>query len=331
MQRCRFTYSTQLNEPKIAMASMHEVAVSDLPEDPLSDYLHALQMRASIYASPIVCGDWRVNAMHHAPGASFHLVSHGAGWLHLKNGHKPQSVRAGDLLVFPRRAWHMLTAGPELTGTDTWSEVDSEHDVTGFVCGTLMFATQSPNPMLDALPDVLILSTTETSGANALEPLVRVMAVEAAHTSPGRQAVLDRLAEVLFVHMMRHVMESRTEATGLLAAMRDARIGRALAAFHRAPHERWQLDELAALAGMSRASFTSHFQRLVQVSPMQYLAHWRMLLAEVRLKTTRQSVAQIAEALGYETEAAFRKAFKRHRGIGPGALRRSAASAPSSD
>lgn len=302
--------------------------MTDFPEDLLSDFLQTLQMRAAVFANPTLCGNWQVNSMHQ-PGPSFHLVAHGGGWLHLATGAPAVPIHSGDLLVFPRGAWHMLAAGSELGDGESGAETANAEGTTGLVCGNLTFVAQSQNPILDALPDVLVLSTSEGAGAADVGPLARLLAVEAMQDSQGRRAVLDRLAEILFINVLRHVIREPAKVTGVLAALADARIGRALAAFHRAPGKQWQLDELAALAGMSRSSFASHFQRLVKMSPMQYLAHWRMLCAEIQLTTTRRSVAQIADTLGYETEAAFRHAYKRHRGVAPGAARRAGKNAHS--
>jgi AraC-like DNA-binding protein len=136
--------------------------------------------------------------------------------------------------------------------------------------------------------------------------------------------VLNRLAEVMFVLVLRHHMQRAPELKGFLAALKDERIARALAALHRAPGEDWRVDTLAREAGMSRTVFAERFAGLLGQTPMQYLASWRMHLADEMLRERRSSVAQIAERLGYQTETAFRRAFKRVRGIGPGDVRRRA-------
>jgi len=124
--------------------------------------------------------------------------------------------------------------------------------------------------------------------------------------------------------VLRHHMANVPELTGFLAALKDERIARALAALHRSPGKDWRVDSLAHEAGMSRTVFAERFAALLGRTPMQYLAAWRMHLAEEMLKLRRASVAQVAERLGYQTETAFRRAFKRVRGIGPGDVRRRA-------
>jgi AraC-like DNA-binding protein len=139
----------------------------------------------------------------------------------------------------------------------------------------------------------------------------------------GRKSVLNRLAEVMFVMVLRHYMQQAPELEGFLAAEGRAR-SRALAALHRTPGEGWRVDSLAREAGMSRTVFAERFVALLGRTPMQYLARWRMHLADEMLRRRRSSVAQIAEQLGYRTETAFRRAFRRVRGAGPGEVRRKA-------
>jgi AraC-like DNA-binding protein len=136
--------------------------------------------------------------------------------------------------------------------------------------------------------------------------------------------VLDRLAEVMFVLVLRHHMHRAPELAGFLAAVKDERIARALTLLHRAPDKDWRVDALAREAGMSRTVFSERFTSFLGQTPMQYLASWRMHLADEMLRDSRSSVAQIAAQVGYQTEGAFRRAFKRVRGVGPGDARRKA-------
>ena len=292
------------------------------PSDPLSDYLQTLQLRASIYASPEVCGRWRVNPTHAHPGPGFHLVAYGQGWLHLKGDSPPLQFREGDLLVFPRGAWHVLSAEPVLESHDSYTDSGPPRSGAGLVCGQLMFAARTQNPVLDALPDVLVLPTRDGANAALLAPLTSLLAVEASQLLPGHGIILDRLAEVLFVAVLRHAVQSGLIRGGILRALTDSRLGRALALFHRSPGSQWRLNELAAAAGVSRSVFSQQFQQAVGMAPMQYVAHWRLLVAAIRLRTSDESVAQVAAALGYQSEAAFRRAFKRQHGVGPGSVRR---------
>lgn len=298
------------------------MTTSAVSTDPLSDYLQTLQLRASIYASPEVCGRWRVNPTHAHPGPGFHLVAYGHGWLHLKSDSPPLQFREGDLLVFPRGAWHVLSAEPEIESHDSYTESGPPRSGAGLVCGQLMFAARTQNPVLDALPDVLVLPTRGEANAALLGPLTALLAAESSRMLPGHGVILDRLAEVLFVAVLRHAVQTGLVRGGILGALTDSRLGRALALFHRSPGLPWRLNELAAAAGVSRSVFSEQFQKTVGMAPMRYVAHWRMLVAAIKLRTSGESVAQVAAALGYQTEAAFRRAFKRQHGVGPGAVRR---------
>ena len=153
------------------------------------------------------------------------------------------------------------------------------------------------------------------------------MLVEYEAGAAGRQGVLDRFAEVLFVLVLRHYMQHAPELNGFLAVFKDERIVRALAALHRSPGTDWRVETLAREASMSRTVFAERFAGLVGQTPMQYLAKWRMHLADEMLQARGSSVAQVAERVGYQTEAAFRRAFRRMRGLGPGVVRRRAQAA----
>src|SRR5262249_52644642 len=144
----------------------------------------------------------------------------------------------------------------------------------------------------------------------------------------GRQGVLDRFAEAMFVMVLRHHMQRAPELHGFLAALKDERISRVLAAVHRAPGQGWRVDTLARAAGMSRTGFAGRCGALLGRRLMQSLAGWRMHLAAEMLRQARSWVAQIAERLGYQPGAAFRRAFRRVGGTGPGEVRRRARAGP---
>jgi AraC-like DNA-binding protein len=175
---------------------------------------------------------------------------------------------------------------------------------------------------MQALPRAIIVRSEDQGTSAELHALARMMLSEYEANGPGRAGVLDRLAEVMFVLVLRHHMRGAPELAGFLAAVKDERIARALTLLHRAPGTDWRVGTLAREAGMSRAVFAEHFVSLLGQTPMQYLASWRMQLADEMLKDGRTSVAQIASQVGYETESAFRRAFKRIRGVGPGYRRK---------
>jgi AraC family transcriptional activator of mtrCDE len=294
--------------------------MSHSPEDDLlSSVLSTYRLRASVYAHPRLCGVWQIGATG-PKRATFHLVGEGRCWLHLRDGAAPQALEGGDLVVFPHDAWHMLAGTPELHGDDDRLEMDGEGPFTTLVCGYFEFMEGDKNPILDALPEVIVVR--QQDAGRHLELIGRLLMEEAETAGPGSRTVLDKLADALFVMVVRHYINRSSDQRGLLAALADPRLRRALAVMHLESAKGWTLAALAQEAGMSCASFAQRFAEMVGTTPIDYLTRWRMIQAELLLRNPQVSVASAAERAGYETEAAFRKAFKRVHGVGPGAIRR---------
>lgn len=291
-------------------------------EDLVSEILGKVQLHASVYANPTVCGEWQVDGSTH-PGAQFHLISRGSCFLHLPNHPEPRPMRAGDLCVFPRGGWHLLT--PDGKARDIGSSVGTMGmgPNTSLVCGSFEFEEGTPTGLLDALPDAIVVPAEEVG--DGFGALLRLLADEALSERFGGKVVMDKLADALFVMVLRHhLSQAQNGHKGLLAAIADPRLGRALLAVHQQPGLAWTLTELAERAGMSRTAFAVRFTEVVGDTPMAYLAAFRMQEARRLFNDPRNSVARVAAQLGYDTEAAFRRAFKRITGDNPGQLRRSA-------
>ena len=297
--------------------------ISETPErDLLSDVLQTLRLRARIFLQGSYCGAWALDATG-ATGTIFHLIGRGQAWLHRKDKREPLVVRGGDLVMFPRADWHQLSGTPRRQ-PGSRSGATGDGPFTTVLCARADFEAGMANPILEALPSVIVVRSEDRDTSAELHALARLMLVEYEAGSVGRQGVLDRLAEAMFVLVLRHHIAKTPELKGFLGALKDERIARALAALHGKPGEGWRVHTLARKAGMSRTAFAERFAALLGRTPMQYLAAWRMHLADEMLRVERASVAQVAERLGYQTETAFRRAFKRLRGIGPGDVRRRA-------
>jgi AraC-like DNA-binding protein len=289
--------------------------------DLLSNVVQSLRLRARIVMQGSYCGAWALDSTG-ASSAVFHLIGRGQAWVHRERQREPLIVRGGDLVMFPHADWHQLSGTPKrqpglrlaATGSGPFTTV---------LCGMVEFATREMNPIIQALPRMIVVRSEDQSTSAELHALARLMLVEYEAGAVGRQGILDRFAEVMFVLVLRHYMQHAAELKGFLAVFKDERIVRALAALHGSPGADWQVETLAREASMSRTVFAERFAGLVGQTPMQYLARWRMYLADEMLRARRLSVAQVAERLGYQTESAFRRAFRRVRGVGPGEVRRS--------
>jgi AraC-like DNA-binding protein len=192
---------------------------------------------------------------------------------------------------------------------------------TRLVCGFLGCDARPFNPLLATLPRVIHLRAAD--GDDTLRKLVELAVVESAQPRPGGDCALSRLSELLFVEVVRrYVAQLPPEGVGWFAGLRDENVGRALQRLHQAPAHDWSLEELAKNCGLSRSVLAERFAQLVGVPPIQYLAQWRIQLAASLLRSGKSSLAEIAERVGYGSEAALSRAFKRQVGVAPALYRR---------
>lgn len=277
----------------------------------MRDLLAAYRLSATVYPEAASCGSWTLGAAA-AGKAVFHLVARGACRIEPR-GRAPLELEAGDLALLPRNLRHSVSgAAPG----------------AGIVCGCFDFQDARGNPLLQALPDVVVVRAREPADRKRIADLGALLGAEAAASRPGGSVVLERLVELLLALAVRGHLESSEEKRGFVAMLADPRVGRALAAIHREPERDWHIGALAALAGMSRTAFVRAFSAGVGQPPMHYLAEWRMRRAAALLRDRRNSIGAVAARLGYRSEAAFRRAFKRVAGIAPGALRPGAPKTP---
>jgi AraC-like DNA-binding protein len=268
---------------------------------------------------------------------AFHALLTGSLWASLTDD--PGSavrLEAGDVVILPMGDANLLGSAPDLTAeTDVsryWRPVDRPlpwvfyHEGEGpvrahAVCGYLGCDARPFNPLLESLPR-LFLAKMSAASQGWLAELMRVAAEESELGGLGSETMLARLAEAMFVEVVRkHVARLPDEAAGWLSGLRDRHIGQALRLVHGQPTRDWSLDSLAREVGLSRSVFAERFAHYVGISPMQYLTRWRMQLAARRLTMPGVSIAQAGAEVGYESEAAFSRAFKKHVGSPPGSWR----------
>jgi AraC-like DNA-binding protein len=291
----------------------------DEQDDALSAVLRRVGLRGHVYARPEICGAWQFSAAGRAQ-ASYHLVSHGRCFLHMRHLPQPVALQAGDLMYFPRDSWHALSASSDLVDDGALRLPEEDGPSTRLVCGLYRGDDSEFRRLMRGLPDLLLLRAADA--APSLEPVVKMLATEDAGERPARGVLLDALSDVLLALVLRHAMEHGQLAEGLLGGLGDPRIAPVLSAIHAEPGRAWDLDTLASLAALSRSRLTERFRELLDCSPLQYLAELRMREAGILLQQSQLSVAQIGERLGYATETAFRRAFKRVTGRTPGEARR---------
>jgi AraC-like DNA-binding protein len=286
----------------------------------LASVLSAYPLRASISDSFRYCGQWR-EPEPDTPWATFHLLASGWCWVEARPDVLPGPLRieAGDLIVFTRGAAHVLCHAPP-----GQAQAASPED-TVMLCGDLRFPAGTRHPVLEALPDCLLVRRAESEAR--FVQLAELLVLESRQRALGNEVVLDKLADALFVMAVRHHVATVPNQRGLLAALLDPRLALALEAIHRAPGNAWTVAGLAEVACLSRTAFAERFSAVLGVSPHQYLTELRMIEALRLLRDPRLSVIAIAEQLGYQSEAAFRRTFKRVHGRGPGAIRRAGADA----
>lgn len=289
--------------------------MTERTDDALLDgILAAYQMHARITDNMRYCGRWRDwDPQAPAGTAWFHLIDQGCCWLTVQDA-APVRLEPGDLVVMPRGSAHVLTPISEADGTV------SADGFTTMLCGEFHFESTTGNPVMAGLPDVMHVHGGESG--NAYRTLAALLVQEAGQSGFGTQAVVDKLADALFVMALRQYLAGTSARRGLFAALADPRLKRALDAIHRHPGKDWTVASLADEALLSRTAFAERFAEVLEETPYQYLTRWRMAQALTLLRDPRLSTAHVAERLGYQTEAAFRRSFKRVHGFGPGSVRR---------
>lgn len=279
-------------------------------ESALASVLGAHQLRATITDDIRYCGHWRERepATTHA---TFHLMAAGCCRVEGEALEHALQLEAGDLIIFTRGAAHTLCSV---------AVADAPAADAVMLCGELHFVSGTRNPVLDALPDCVVVRGRDSEAQ--FGQLAQLMGAVSRRPEFGCQVVLDKLADALFVMAVRHHLNRAEHARGLLAALLDAKLALALDALHGRLGDDWTVERLAQVACMSRTAFALRFSEVIGQSPHQYLTATRMIEALRLLKDPRLSTAMISERLGYQSEAAFRRSFKRVHGRGPGAFRR---------
>jgi AraC-like DNA-binding protein len=285
----------------------------------LSDLFRLLNLTVDVYHNAKICGDWRVQ--EHALGATcFHMVTMGSCVLDVP-GHLNTELRCGDLVIFPRELPHQMTSTK--TGQGEQAHFGYREavniDGTGMLCGSVQFRHKINDFLLDALPPVFVISNRNKH--QWMASLSELILLESMESGPASKAILDKLSELLFIYALRQYIEDHPVKSGMLALYSHQRLAKAVYAIHKAPEKTWTLEMMAREASLSRTVFAETFKAVSGWTAGHYLTWWRMQLAWAQLKHGDR-IIDIADAVGYKSEAAFSRAFQRMFSISPSKVKR---------
>ncbi|HLV67563.1 MAG TPA: AraC family transcriptional regulator [Polyangiaceae bacterium] len=300
--------------------------------DVLTDVLETVRARAAWSVTTTALAPWAVDMDADEGAAWFHLVLEGRAWL--RAGAESIELSPGDLVALPRGDGHGVSDAPASSGA-VRVRLSGRRAPSGtrpiggagarsvLVSGRIALENAQASPLLDLLPPVLLLRSNPSRSAPWLEPALRALCAESGSQRAGARTVAARLGDLVWIHIVRESLESLdAPAQGWLAALGDPQIGAVLSLIHRDPALAWSVQELASRVAMSRSAFAARFTKLVGEPPLHYVARLRMQKAAALLREGNATIAEIAESVGYDSEAAFSKAFKRALGSAPGAYRR---------
>lgn len=297
--------------------------------DVLSEIMRRVRLTACVYFQRDFCAPWSMR-MADTGFAQFHVVT--AGDCVLEIDGESREVALGDVLLFPRGQAHSLAdrcgrqavSGREFmaslaTDQPMFSEGNSK---TRLICGHFAYRWDVSHPLISDLPDVVHVRAADPGVSPALLALMPLILSELSRCESGYELIVERYAEVLFFEILRHHFRQQDHKANFLAALADPRLGNAIARVHSSYADPLTLADLAQSAAMSRSAFCQRFADKVSMSPMDYLSRWRMLVAQDLLQTTDLPVAEIAEQVGYGSDIAFSRAYKRSQGVTPSVSRR---------
>jgi len=304
-----------------------KIDYGDAVSDVLTTVLNALQFKGKVFCYSKFTAPWAIR-LKPKDYAHFHFFVRGQGWVQLEETGAETSVVSGDLVIFPHGGAHLLRDDRKTKAVNV-EELLPCRDVltlrhggggseTTTVCGAFTFENQIGNPILPLLPDLIHVPREKIHSAVWLEPMLRLLAHEAQNPREGSGSIIGHLTGIIFVQAVRAWIEAQPQGQGgWLGALRDKQISLALNLMHQKPGEPWTIARLASEVGMSRSPFATRFTTLVGEPPLAYLTKWRMNLAAGYLRDDQISVREIAERVGYESQASFTNAFKRSFSISP--------------
>ena len=283
-----------------------------------NDVLNIIRLNVSVYHNARVCGDWRITE-HHLGATCFHLPTQGDCLLNVE-GEGEWLLSEGDIVIFPKELPHSMVPSSPQIGQQQHLPIAQAQGVAGtsMLCGSVKFQHTGGEHLMNLLPKVLVINADQTR--DWLEPITKLILAESLQGVALQNPVLNRLCELLMVFSLRCFAEYHKHESNVLALYASSKLRHSIRAIHRNPAAKWTLSSLAKEAGMSRTSFSDLFTQVANMTAMQYLTWWRMQLAWSELVKGR-SVDYVADTVGYQSDAAFSRAFKKMFGQTVGSVR----------
>jgi len=282
-----------------------------------NDFLNLLSLQVNIYHNSKVCGNWVIS--EHSLGATcFHIVTTGQCWLTVP-GYLDTEFNRGDLVIFPKEIEHQMTSVGNQRGKQQHLDYQTDLSGTGMLCGEVSVLHLYRDQLIDALPPVLLIKNDKKTPW--LNNIVNLLLQESHKGEQSNAVLINRLSELLFVFALRHYLENSEDKIGILALFADKKIAKALKLFHESLENKWDLKSLANKAGMSRTSFATKFKQISGWTVNQYTNWWRMQIAW-KLLQSGNKVSVVSYQVGYLSEAAFSRAFKKQFKVSAGSVRR---------
>jgi len=318
-----------------AEPTVKSISASAAPADPLGEALHFLRMSGMFYSYSELTEPWGVKLPTFPGCLMFHMVLSGHCWVEVE-GAEPLLVEPGELVLVPHGRGHDLLSRlgmPTVKMFDLDREEINERcesirhggggEEATLICCTVRYEHPAAHQLIALLPPLISVQAVRAQEKDLIESMIRLLGAEARDQSPGSETVITRLADILLIQTIRSWIERDTAIErGWLGALRDKQLGHALFLIHRDPAQLWTVESLATEVAMSRAGFAARFKAMVGESPMQYVTRGKMHLALTWLKEEDAPLSELAPRLGYQSEAAFSRAFKRFMGVAPGGIRR---------
>lgn len=310
--------------------------------DVLSSFLSSVHLASEIYLSVEMSAPWGVSFPDQPDRALFYVLSRGSCYIEVEGEGGPLPLVGGDLVMLPGGNPHTMRDRPT-TPTTPVEQVRAEGTIdehglfrsggggerTSMIVGRFRFENHAAIPLLSSMPRLIRMRSEIANSVPGLAVTLRLLSSEATSSHPGKEILMDRLADVLFVQILRAFVEHEEQEgraledrAGLMHALADPELSKALMLMHRKPEHPWTVAELAERVGMSRTAFAVRFKTKAGVGPLEHLTRWRVQKACELLREGKKGVDEVAWRVGYESAAAFSRAFKREVGLSPGAFRR---------